>query len=522
MRALHFLKHFQAGSSRLGLLLHRAHRLARRAKPFVRFIHSRDGCRTLLFRFLPRCAHIVILLLRLRIFRIELRSLFAERSLFFADGSKAFLQCAADGLVAGKHALRIRNAVHRLDHLALLPFEQCFLFFDVRGHFRKFPALRFKGFPFRNLPVRIAGEFAIARGKAFRKLPAPRLALRNVRLQTLALLQKVLHALLKHAGFARLCFHAGRERKQFILQLADRIRQRALAFFLRRAIRTKAALERRILLDLAGKLRKRIRKAQQPLVEFIVLIQEYVDLNLLQFIPKAQIFACRRALLLERPHLAAELFENVVQALKVFSCAFQLALGIFLAHAVFHHARCLFKGVAALAGLVGKDLLHAALPDDGIPFLADARIPEHLADVLQAAGGTVQKVFALAGAVNAPCHGNLGKIRIQLAVRVVKRQRDFTIGKRLFLFRAVEDDVLHLRAAQSTGALLTQHPAHSVRNVAFSAAVGADDRRDALFKFNLRLPGKGFEPVYFKFYQSQSYIPNLLRFNPLRGSRRIR
>ena len=71
--------------------------------------------------------------------------------------------------------------------------------------------------------------------------------------------------------------------------------------------------------------------------------------------------------------------------------------------------------------------------------------------------------------------------------RRARRQRQageaeahFGGGAGLARVAAVEDDVLHLVAAQALGALLAKHPGDGVGDVALAAAVGADNRGDAL------------------------------------------
>ena len=58
-------------------------------------------------------------------------------------------------------------------------------------------------------------------------------------------------------------------------------------------------------------------------------------------------------------------------------------------------------------------------------------------------------------------------------------QPHFRGGRRLARVAALEDDVLHVLAAQALGALLAQHPGDRIDDVALAAAVGADDGGDA-------------------------------------------
>jgi hypothetical protein len=74
----------------------------------------------------------------------------------------------------------------------------------------------------------------------------------------------------------------------------------------------------------------------------------------------------------------------------------------------------------------------------------------------------------------------LGQERAFPGFGVHQRERHFGHAQGLALPRAGEDDVFHLAAAQSFGALLAEHPAHSVENVRFAAPVGAHNDGDAL------------------------------------------
>ena len=65
--------------------------------------------------------------------------------------------------------------------------------------------------------------------------------------------------------------------------------------------------------------------------------------------------------------------------------------------------------------------------------------------------------------------------------------------------RSGKDDVLHACAAQGLGALLAQYPAHRVADIAFSGAVGADDRRNAFIEDDLGPLGKRLESVQLQF-----------------------
>ena len=95
----------------------------------------------------------------------------------------------------------------------------------------------------------------------------------------------------------------------------------------------------------------------------------------------------------------------------------------------------------------------------------------------------VNAVFTFAGAVKTARNGNGVAAVIQLAVGVIHGDGHFAKALRFALRCAAEDDVLHFGAAQCAGRLLAEYPTHGIADVAFAAAVWADDRRDAVFKF---------------------------------------
>ena len=96
-------------------------------------------------------------------------------------------------------------------------------------------------------------------------------------------------------------------------------------------------------------------------------------------------------------------------------------------------------------------------------------------------------------------------------ISVVKDQSDFTERLLAAFLGTVEDNILHLGTAQRFGALFTQYPADSVRNIRFSASIRAHDAGDTVLKAELDLIGKGFEAVDDEFFQYQiSYSPIFL------------
>ena len=87
-------------------------------------------------------------------------------------------------------------------------------------------------------------------------------------------------------------------------------------------------------------------------------------------------------------------------------------------------------------------------------------------------------------------------------------QPHFGGGGRLARVAAAEDHVLHLVAAEALGALLAHHPCDGVGDVALAAAVGSDNRGDALIEGEFRSIGERFETVNLEPLQAHAWYPN--------------
>ena len=84
-------------------------------------------------------------------------------------------------------------------------------------------------------------------------------------------------------------------------------------------------------------------------------------------------------------------------------------------------------------------------------------------------------------------------------ILVIENQGNFAVAQRLARLRSAENHVLHAGAAQGLGTLLAQDPAHRVADIAFSGAIGTDDRRDAFIEDDLCPLGKRLESVQLQF-----------------------
>ena len=219
------------------------------------------------------------------------------------------------------------------------------------------------------------------------------------------------------------------------------------------------------------------------------------DLGALELVTQVQIFFCRLGLLAQGLDLQLQLIDLIVDAQEVFLRAGKLALRLLLAVAVARDAGRLLKDLAALVALAGDDLCNAPLPDDRVPVAAEAGVHEQLIDVAQAAGLAVDGIFALAAAVIAAGDHDLGVFGVEDTGAVIENERHLCKTHGAALFRAAEDDVLHLAAAQRLRALLAHDPQDGVRYVRLAAPVRADDRRDLLVKIQARLVRKGLEAL---------------------------
>ena len=139
------------------------------------------------------------------------------------------------------------------------------------------------------------------------------------------------------------------------------------------------------------------------------------------------------------------------------------------------NARRLLKDLTALTALDRQDLIDLALADDGIALPAHAGIHKELVDVLQAHRLLIDIVFRLAAAVIAAGHRHLRLVAVENMLGIVDHQRHLCKAHGAALFRAAEDHVLHLGAAELAAVLLAHDPADGVGDVGFTAAVGADD-----------------------------------------------
>ena len=91
----------------------------------------------------------------------------------------------------------------------------------------------------------------------------------------------------------------------------------------------------------------------------------------------------------------------------------------------------------------------------------------------------------------------------------------FSHAAGLAVSRALEDDVLHLPAAQMLHALFAQHPGYGVRDIALAAAVWPDNGGNAIpCKDNFGVVREGFEPGDLEAFQFEHARKRLLSPKP--------
>ena len=207
-----------------------------------------------------------------------------------------------------------------------------------------------------------------------------------------------------------------------------------------------------------------------------------------------------RCLPLERVHLPRDFLQNVVDAVQVLLCAFELEFRQPLAGLELGDARGLFDDRTAIERTRAEDLPDAALLDNGVVFGAEAGSEKDILDVAEPAELAVDQVLALSRpeklardgelggpavgrAVHAACPigpvGSQSRPGLEMSLGVQERETHRRHARRFAVARPVEDHVLHAAAPQRLRRALAQHPTDRVADVRLAAAVRAYDGGDA-------------------------------------------
>ena len=81
-------------------------------------------------------------------------------------------------------------------------------------------------------------------------------------------------------------------------------------------------------------------------------------------------------------------------------------------------------------------------------------------------------------------------------VAVVQGDRNRRITERLAVFSSRKDDILHASAPKLLDALFSQHPSHSIGDVALPASVGAYDPSNTVMEIKFYLMCKRLESLH--------------------------
>jgi hypothetical protein len=195
-----------------------------------------------------------------------------------------------------------------------------------------------------------------------------------------------------------------------------------------------------------------------------------------------------------------DLLDDVAQPQQILIDAFQPPLGFDFFRLEPADAGGLLKDSAAVLRRGLEQAIDLALLDEAVGIDANARAAEQVANVLEAAGITVDEIFAFAAAIDAARDVDFRGVDGELVRRIVENDRRLghVHGLAAAAARALEDDVGHVAAAEAFGALLAEDPLDGVDDVRLAAAVGTDDDRDAGGKLKARFVGEALEADKFE------------------------
>ena len=166
--------------------------------------------------------------------------------------------------------------------------------------------------------------------------------------------------------------------------------------------------------------------------------------------------------------------------------------------AVFGDTGCLLKDLTAVRTFPGQNLVNTALTDVGIALTAQAGIHKQLVDIPQSGRLAVNIVFAVTAAIIPPGDHNLISVIGKGTVSIVQRQCCLGKAHRRTLLGAAKDHVLHFRATEGLGGLLTHNPQNGVGNIGFAGTVGADDGGNVIAKADQCLIREGLKALNFQ------------------------
>ena len=199
------------------------------------------------------------------------------------------------------------------------------------------------------------------------------------------------------------------------------------------------------------------------------------------------------ALAREASDLGLYLSDEVLDALKIDGGLLQPALGAVLPIAIQPDARRLLEEGASLVRPVRQQQVDHLGLDDHAGIAAQSRATEQILDVAQPDRRTVEQIVALPGPREPAGDDHFAVGDGKVAVGVVEVQRDLGDVHRAPGGGALEDDVLHLPAAEQSRRLFAEHPADRVGHVALPAAVRSHDGRHPFLEGEVDRVGERLE-----------------------------
>lgn len=225
------------------------------------------------------------------------------------------------------------------------------------------------------------------------------------------------------------------------------------------------------------------------------VVAEYVKVGFVKTLLGVYLAVLKRVFrrLFQGSKLTLYLLHALCKHKKVIAGGVHLSFSVRLSVLEYDYARRFLENRASVLRLGVHNLVDSALTDNRIAFLCRARAVQKSRKDFHARGLAVKLILAFAVAVKPSCHFHFVAVYVKDAVGVVEGERNLAKGHLPSFIGAAENDVKHLRAAHHFSRLLAENPADSVRNVAFAAAVGADNTRYSLTERYGGFIRKGFK-----------------------------
>ena len=201
--------------------------------------------------------------------------------------------------------------------------------------------------------------------------------------------------------------------------------------------------------------------------------------------------------LLKLVQLVVDLEKQVFNAGQVLLGGIQFIFGLFLTCFINGYAGGLLQHAAAAVVLVFDDIVNHAEFNDGIAVGADAGVQEKVLYIFQAALYVVEAVFTFAALIEFTRYGNGIELGGKQVARILEGKAHLRQAAGRACFGPVEHQAFEVLTTQVTDLLLTDHPADTVHDVAFTATIGPDNAGNAFVEIERRLVGKALKTLDF-------------------------